>query len=244
MHRIALAVALVAVPAPFRVAVTVHATVTTNFAASQSHLDPANGACGFVDIGGSSQLAMQLDTPTPVVLPASELTHAQPGRLTAGFTASVVSSGAFTETFTSPCADNVCTSLAYGWFSNMFPTGAQVPCDRPLASDESGCGATTVPVDVRNVYAQAHDSLFTKFDSGLFETGVVLDGRRPNAHCSAWWPFFHGFGNTMTLTMTALEKRLKRGPLVLQGSDIHTLPGDEGDVTQQSAWVIRLTRAR
>ena len=53
-----------------------------------------------------------------------------------------------------------------------------------------------------------------------------------------------GLANPERRPISDVEKRLKRGPLVLQGSDIHTLPGDEGDVTQQSAWVIRLTRAR
>jgi hypothetical protein len=181
MNRIALAVALVAVPAPFKVAVTMQATVTTDLSASQTHIVAGSGACGFVDVNGSSHRTLQFVTPTPIVLSVSELTHPRPGRLLPGFTASSTSNAAFTETFSSPCSNNTCTSLSFGWFVGMFPSQAQVPCDKPLSSNETDCGTTPVPVDVRNVYAQNHDDLFTKFNAGELDVGVSLDGPRPAA---------------------------------------------------------------
>jgi hypothetical protein len=241
--RIALAVALVAAPAPFKVAVTMQATVATTLQASQTHIDPGNGTCGFVDVNGSSQRTIQFATPAPIVLTMDELTKPKPGRLMAGFTASAVSTAAFTETFTSPCANNTCLSLSYGWFSDMFPSRAQVPCDKPLTADESGCGASTMPIEVRNVYAEYHDALFTKFTNGELDVGVQLEGVRPTARCSAWWPFFHGFGQNVPMTPAQLQRRLAHGhAVVIQGSDEHYFPGDEGNVIQDSAWTFRLVR--
>lgn len=243
--RIALAVALVAAPAPFKVAVTMQATVATTLAASQTHIDPGNGACGFVDVSGNSQRTIQFATPAPIVLTLDQLVHPKAGRLLPGFMASSVATAAFTETFTSPCADNTCISLSYGWFSDMFPSRTPVPCDRPLAANESGCGADQMPVEVRNVYAEEHDALFTKFQSGELDVGVQLEARRPTSHCSAWWPFFHGFGTDLAMTPTQLQRRLAHGrALVIHGSDEHFFPGDEGDVVQDSAWTFRLVRAR
>ena len=245
MNRIALAVALVAVPAPFKVAVTIQATVTTDLSASQTHIAAGSGACGFVDVNGTSHRTLQFATPTPIVLSMSELTHPRPGRLLRGFTASSISNAAFTETFSSPCSNNTCTSLSFGWFVDMFPSQAQVPCDKPLSSNETGCGTTAVPVDVRNVYAENHDDLFTKFDAGELDVGVSLEAPRAAARCSAWWPFFKGFGTDMKLTPAQLEKRLAKGhALVVKGSDVHYFPAFEGIVTQQSAWTFRIVRAR
>jgi hypothetical protein len=245
VNRIALAVALVAVPAPFRVAVTMQATVTTDLSASQTHIAAGSNTCGFVDVNGTSQRTIQFATPTPIVLPMTELTHPRPGRLLPGFTASSVSSAAFTETFSSPCSDNTCTSLSFGWFVDMFPSQAQVPCDKPLSSNEAGCGTTAVPVDVRNVYAENHDDLFTKFDAGELDVGVSLEAPRPTARCSAWWPFFKGFGTDIKLTPRQLERRLANGrALVVKGSDVHYFPAFEGNVTQQAAWTFRIVRAR
>jgi hypothetical protein len=245
MNRIALAVALVAVPAPFKVAVTMQATVTTDLSASQTHIVAGSGACGFVDVNGSSHRTLQFVTPTPIVLSVSELTHPRPGRLLPGFTASSTSNAAFTETFSSPCSNNTCTSLSFGWFVGMFPSQAQVPCDKPLSSNETDCGTTPVPVDVRNVYAQNHDDLFTKFNAGELDVGVSLDGPRPAVRCSAWWPFFKGFGSDVELTPAQLEKRLANGhAFVVKGSDVHYFPAFEGIVTQQPAWTFRIVRAR
>jgi hypothetical protein len=175
----------------------------------------------------------------------SDLTRPKPGRLMPGFTAAAVATAAFTETFTAPCANNTCTSLSYGWFSDMFPSRTAVPCDRPLAADESGCGADEMPVEVRNVYAQAHDALFTKFNAGELDIGVQLEAHRSSTRCSAWWPFFHGFGTDLAMTPAQLQHRLAHGhALVVQGSDEHFFPGDEGNVVQDSAWTFRLVRAR
>lgn len=246
MHpRIALAVALVAVPAPFKVAVTMQATVATTLTASQTHIDPGTASCGYADVSGKSQRTIQLATPTPIVLTMSELIHPKPGRLQAGFTASAVATAGFTETFTSPCANNTCTSLSYGWFSDMFPSRTPVPCDRPLSADESGCGTSAVPIEVRNVYEVDHDAFFTKFESGELDVGVQLEAHRPTSQCSAWWPFFHGFGTDLAMTPGQLQRHLAHGhALVIHGSDEHIFPGDEGDVVQDSAWTFRLVRAR
>lgn len=243
--RIALAVALVAAPAPFKVAVTMQATVATTLQASQTHIDPGTSTCGYVDVNGNSQRTIQFATPAPIVFALSDLMHPRPGRLMPGFNASAVSTASFTETFTSPCANNTCTSLSFGWFSDMFPSRTPVPCDRPLTADESGCGTTQVPVEVRNVYAEQHDSFFTKFQSGELDVGVALEAPRPQSQCSAWWPFFHGFGQNVPMTPAQLERRLAHGrALVIQGSDEHYFPGDEGNVIQDSAWTFRLVRAR
>jgi hypothetical protein len=245
MNRIALAVALVAVPAPFKVAVTMQATVTTDLSASQTHIAAGSGACGFVDVNGTSHRTLQFATPTPIVLSMSELTHPRPGRLLPGFTASSISNAAFTETFSSPCSSNTCTSLSFGWFVDMFPSQAQVPCDKPLSSNEADCGTTPVPVEIRNVYADNRDDLFTKFDAGELDVGVSLEAPRAAARCSAWWPFFKGFGTDVKLTPAQLEKRLAKGhALVVKGSDVHYFPAFEGIVTQQSAWTFRIVRAR
>jgi hypothetical protein len=243
--RIALAVALVAAPAPFKVAVTMQATVATTLQASQTHIDPGTATCGYADVNGNAQRTIQFATPTPIVLTMSQLTHPKAGRLMPGFTASSVATAAFTETFTSPCANNTCTSLSYGWFSDMFPSRTPVPCDRPLAADESGCSTDQVPIEVRNVYEENHDAFFTKFNAGELDVGVQLEAHHPSTQCTAWWPFFHGFGQNLTMTPAQLERRLAHGrALVIHGSDEHFFPGDEGNVVQDSAWTFRLVRAR
>jgi hypothetical protein len=94
------------VPAPFKVAMTMQATVTTDLSASQTHIAAGTGACGFVDVNGTSQRTIQFATPTPIVLPMTELTRPRPGRLMPGFTASSISTAAFTETFSSPCSSS------------------------------------------------------------------------------------------------------------------------------------------
>lgn len=72
------------------------------------------------------------------------------------------------------------------------------------------------------MYAQNHDDLFTKFDAGELDVGVSLEGPRPTIRCSAWWPFFKGFGSDIELTPAQLRKRLAKGrPLVIKGSDVH-----------------------
>jgi hypothetical protein len=243
--RIALAVALVAAPAPFKVAVTMQATVATTLTASQTHIDPGTAACGYADVTGNSQRTIQFATPTPVVLTMSDLTHPKPGRLLPGFMASGGAAAGGKGAVKAPRANNTCTSLSYGWFSDMFPSRTPVPCDRPLAADESGCGADAVPVEVRNVYAENHDALFTKFEAGELDVGVQLEAQRPTSQCSAWWPFFRGFGTNLEMTPALLERRLAHGrALVIHGSDEHFFPGDEGNVVQDSAWTFRLVRAR
>jgi len=95
------------------------------------------------------------------------------------------------------------------------------------------------------VYEENHDAFFTKFNAGELDVGVQLEARHPSTQCSAWWPFFRGFGQNVPMTPAQLQRRLAHGhALVIHGSDEHFFPGEEGNVVQDSAWTFRLVRAR
>ena len=52
------------------------------------------------------------------------------------------------------------------------PVAGTGPCDQPLSANETGCGTTPMPIDVRNVYAESDVHYFTAFEGIVTQQSV------------------------------------------------------------------------